>query len=112
MPFSNPAQIEAIDPVPGSDVDELDSAYDDESLLGDDTNFLASYITNHRYENGRRYHAYRDGAYWGPNDEYEVVDLAHCMFLMTLDNQLHLAPVVEPHRILDVGTGTGIWELG
>jgi hypothetical protein len=43
---------------------ELDSAYDSESLLGDDTVTLASYITDYRYEHGRRYHAYRDGAYW------------------------------------------------
>jgi hypothetical protein len=44
--------------------DDLDSAYDSESLLGDDTVTLASYITDYRYEHGRRYHAYRDGAYW------------------------------------------------
>jgi hypothetical protein len=41
-----------------------DSAYDSASLIGDDTNTLASYITDYRYEHGRRYHAYRDGAYW------------------------------------------------
>lgn len=56
-----------------------DSAYDSESLLGDDTSSLASYITDYRYEHGRRYHAYRDGAYWGPNDEKasDMQDLAH-----------------------------------
>jgi hypothetical protein len=43
---------------------DSDSAYDGESLLGDDTRSLASYITHYRYENGRRYHSYRDGAYW------------------------------------------------
>src|SRR5215469_15664977 len=110
------AQADAIDTAPASELDELDSAYDGESLVGDDTNTLASYITDHRYENGRRYHAYRDEAcaYWGPNDEHaaEIVNLAHYMYLITLDNQLHLAPIVEPHRILDVGTGTGIWAIG
>jgi hypothetical protein len=44
--------------------EDMDSAYDSESLLGDDTTTLASYITDYRYEHGRRYHAYRDGAYW------------------------------------------------
>lgn len=58
------AQIEAMDPREHDDSDERDSAYDSESLLGDDTITLASYITEYRYENGRRYHAYRDGAYW------------------------------------------------
>jgi hypothetical protein len=58
---------------------DTDSAYDSESLLGDDTLSLASYITEYRYEHGRRYHAYSDGAYWGPNDERssDIQDLAH-----------------------------------
>lgn len=59
-----PAPMAAVHPVGDDDFDERDSAYDSESLLGDDTVTLASYITDYRYENGRRYHAYRDGAYW------------------------------------------------
>ncbi|KAE8151780.1 S-adenosyl-L-methionine-dependent methyltransferase [Aspergillus avenaceus] len=71
-------------------------------------------ITSYRYENGRRYHAYRDGAYWGPNDETqnEQLDIAHHMFTMLLDNKLFLAPVPEDiQRVLDIGTGTGIWAI-
>jgi hypothetical protein len=49
--------------------DDVDSAYGSESLIGEDTETLASYITDFRYENGRRYHSFRDGSYWGPNDE-------------------------------------------
>lgn len=30
---------------------------------------LATTTTTYRYENGRTYHAYRDGEYWQPNDE-------------------------------------------
>ncbi|RMJ27813.1 hypothetical protein PHISP_01307 [Aspergillus sp. HF37] len=30
---------------------------------------LRSPITDYVYENGRRYHAYHAGEYWGPNDE-------------------------------------------
>ncbi|THC90682.1 hypothetical protein EYZ11_009857 [Aspergillus tanneri] len=30
---------------------------------------LRTSITNYYFENGRRYHAYHAGAYWGPNDE-------------------------------------------
>jgi ubiquinone/menaquinone biosynthesis C-methylase UbiE len=28
---------------------------------------------------------------------------------MLLDNKLHLAPIPNPMRILDLGCGTGIW---
>lgn len=44
--------------------DDLDSAYGDDSFIGDDTKTLSCYITDYRFEYGRRYHAYRDGAYW------------------------------------------------
>jgi hypothetical protein len=43
---------------------DVDSAYDTESLVGEDTYTLASFITDYRYEHGRRYHAYKDGSYW------------------------------------------------
>ncbi|RDW83671.1 uncharacterized protein DSM5745_03997 [Aspergillus mulundensis] len=93
--------------------DDLDSAYGDDSLIGDDTKTLSTYITDYRYEFGRRYHSYRDGAYWGPNDEPANAqqDLAHHMYFLTLDGQLHLAPIENPQEILDVGTGTGIWAI-
>jgi hypothetical protein len=44
--------------------DEYDSGFDSGSLLGDETDTLASSILHYRIENGRQYHAYRDGAYW------------------------------------------------
>lgn len=90
-----------------------DSGFDSGSLLGDETDTLASSIMNYRIENGRQYHAYRDGAYWGPNDELakEILDFAHHMYLLTLDHKLHLAPIKQPQTILDVGTGTGIWAI-
>lgn len=151
------------------EVQDFDSAYDSESLIGGDTMTLASYITDYRFEHGRRYHAYRDGAYWvgliripsdveinaskskaaaasisrvqtytgflpdledltarpaylqtgpltqsqGPNDDHanEQQDLAHHMYNLTLDRKLHLAPIKNPHNILDLGTGTGIWAI-
>lgn len=95
------------------DNDSDDSGFDSGTLLGDETDTLASSILNHRMENGRQYHAYRDGSYWGPNDELakEILDFAHHMYLLTLDQKLHLAPIENPHTILDVGTGTGIWAI-
>ncbi|KAF2674598.1 hypothetical protein BT63DRAFT_15318 [Microthyrium microscopicum] len=46
---------------------DADSAIDNESLIGDDTRSLNSTVTSYRYEHGRRYHAYKDGAYWVRN---------------------------------------------
>ena len=33
----------------------------------------------------------------------------HHLFLLTLNDRLFLAPLEEPRRVLDVGTGNGIW---
>lgn len=49
---------------PTDDDGDGDSAYGEDSLIGDDTMTLDSYITDYRYEFGRRYHSYHDGAYW------------------------------------------------
>jgi hypothetical protein len=57
-PMTDTASVTEYD---GSDAD---SAYDNASLVGDDTKSLASSILDYREEHGRRYHAYRDGAYW------------------------------------------------
>lgn len=36
----------------------------------------------------------------------------HHIFLLLLNDALHLAPIgPRPHKILDVGTGTGIWAI-
>lgn len=49
-------------------------------------------------EHGRRYHAYKDGAYWGPNDEeaQETNDLAHYVNLLMMNQRLYLAPLDKP----------------
>lgn len=91
-----------------------DSAYDDASSINESiTDTLESAYSHYRWENGRRYHIYRDGAYWGPNDEIhnDQQDIAHHAWRLALDNQLYLAPIQNAARILDVGTGTGIWAI-
>ncbi|KAF8858394.1 TAM domain methyltransferase [Acephala macrosclerotiorum] len=67
----------------------------------------------YREEHGRRYHGYKDGAYLLPNDEAEQdrLDLHHQIFTMVYDGQLYEAPINNPGRVLDVGTGTGIWAI-
>ena len=48
-----------------------------------------------------------------PNDEGEQdrLDLYHHMFLMVQGGKLYTAPLNKPHRVLDVGTGTGNWAI-
>jgi methylase of polypeptide subunit release factors len=33
------------------------------------------------------------------------------MFTLMLKGRLHITPLENPQRILDIGTGTGIWAL-
>ncbi|CEL06136.1 Putative SAM dependent methyltransferase [Aspergillus calidoustus] len=103
-------------PAENDDLLEIDSDVnsDYQSDFASDTTSLNSMITSYRYENGRRYHAYKDGAYWGPNDEEqnEQLDIAHHIFTLLLDNRLVLAPIKKGiQKVLDVGTGTGIWAI-
>jgi hypothetical protein len=39
------------------------------------------------------------------------IDLQHQLWMITLYDELHLAPVKEPQTVLDIGTGTGIWAI-
>lgn len=36
---------------------------------------------------------------------------SHHLWLLTFDDKLFLAPLEEPERILDLGTGTGLWAM-
>ncbi|KAL9639698.1 MAG: hypothetical protein Q9204_000988 [Flavoplaca sp. TL-2023a] len=114
---------------------------DSDSTLGDDvsryTASLTSSIERYPIENNRRYEriptdsqtpnqvdsfAYpstdimltrTDVSYVMPNDEAELdrLDLTHQKLKILLDEKLLLCPVQNPGRVLDVGTGTGIWAI-
>ncbi|KAF4994238.1 hypothetical protein FDECE_13177 [Fusarium decemcellulare] len=97
--------------------DDRDSAYGSE---GDSayTGSITSSIFHYQYENGRRYHAYREGQYILPNDDQEQqrLDLQHHIWRLLLGGALYTAPLPNPDeekelRILDLGTGTGIWAI-
>ncbi|GAE00281.1 methyltransferase, putative [Paecilomyces variotii No. 5] len=94
-----------------SDVTRDDSAYGDEVSIY--TASLTSSALDYRNENGRRYHAYREGAYLLPNDEQEQdrLDMMHEMILTLMDRKLYLAPIATPSYTLDLGTGTGLWAI-
>ncbi|OBT67018.1 hypothetical protein VE03_04506 [Pseudogymnoascus sp. 23342-1-I1] len=67
-------------------------------------------------ENGRLYHGYRKGIYMFPCDEDEKdrMDIFHQFFLVVRRGELFSAkhtPNYDGHRILDLGTGTGIWAI-
>lgn len=80
---------------------------------GTATTSVTSAIFDYKYENGRRYHSYREGKYVIPNDETEQerLDIIHHIYLMLLNGNITNVPLENPHRILDVGTGTGIWAI-
>ena len=81
----------------------------DSNSTSSTTGSIASTVLKYEYENGRRYHAYRSGNYVMPNDEAEQdrLDLTHHLFAMFLGGESYRAPVKDPKRVLDVGTGTG-----
>ncbi|OKL57674.1 hypothetical protein UA08_06948 [Talaromyces atroroseus] len=92
--------------------DDKDSAFGSESESTTSTSILSS-IRDYEYSNGRRYHAYKKGAYLLPNDEMEQerLDMLHHVFLLALDGRLFISPLHDPQRIFDVGTGTGLWAI-
>jgi hypothetical protein len=61
-------------------------------------------------ENNRRYMS----DYSQPNDEDEQLrmQIMHQVFLFLLKSQLTSVPLVNPTKIIDIGTGTGDWVIG
>lgn len=89
-----------------------DAGYETDSLYSASTS-LSSSVRDFAFENGRRYHKFREGAYNFPNDpsEQDREDMKHAMMVNLLGGRLHFAPIVENGNVLDMGTGTGIWAI-
>ncbi|GME22706.1 Methyltransferase type 11 [Neofusicoccum parvum] len=84
---------------------------DDDSALGDS---LTPSVTDYPEEHGRRYHAYRAGIYILPNDDKELerLDIMHFLIKKGLGDKIYKAPIAKDvKRIMDIGTGTGIWAI-
>ncbi|KAF6520475.1 hypothetical protein HZS61_016892 [Fusarium oxysporum f. sp. conglutinans] len=96
------------------EVDDLPEGEEDDPGLGEDsessTASITSSILHYRTINGRTYHSERgNAAYWGSNDERqsEAMDIAHHMFTLSQDGELHFAPLNDNiQKVLDVGCGT------
>jgi hypothetical protein len=89
-----------------------DPGYETESATGASTS-ISSSVRDYAFEHGRRYHKYQEGRYLFPNDESEQEreDMKHAMIVNLCGGRLHYAPLDNPHEILDIGTGTGIWAI-
>lgn len=73
------------------------------------TRSLTQSILDYPTENGRRYHRYREGSYPFPNDDVELerLDLQYEMWKQAMGGRGFFAPLEDPKRMLDIGTGTG-----
>ncbi|KAL7931075.1 S-adenosyl-L-methionine-dependent methyltransferase [Trichoderma chlorosporum] len=97
----------------GDDDTASDAGYDSDSASSASTSAMSS-VRDYMFENGRRYHRFREGSYNFPNDdvEQEREDMKHAMVKLLCSQKLHFAPIGEnPQEILDIGTGTGIWTI-
>jgi hypothetical protein len=94
---------------------EADDGFDDGYQTDNNstgTTSLSSSVRDYAFENGRRYHKFREGRYAFPNDESEQEreDMKHAMIVNLYGGKLHFAPIRDdPQNIIDIGTGTGIW---
>jgi SAM-dependent methyltransferase len=94
-----------------------DDLSDEGYAASNTTSYLSSIASDIRKgvtENGRVYPNYGKNMYGMPMDEQELDrnDFQHHKWLLLLDGKLHLAPISDSiQRILDLGTGTGIWAL-
>lgn len=94
--------------------DDIDSGLGSGGSIQSASTSLRSSIIGYKFENGRRYHAYREGSYAMPNDEKEQsrLDLLHHVYLLALGGELTLCPLSKDiGRVLDFGCGTGIWAI-
>ncbi|KAF2140297.1 uncharacterized protein K452DRAFT_310055 [Aplosporella prunicola CBS 121167] len=93
---------------------EDDQGYESDSASSTSASLVSS-ARNFIYENGRRYHSFREGSYSFPNDDREQdrEDLKHAMYLKLFNTILHFAPLdgSRPINVIDLGTGTGIWAI-
>ncbi|RKP06290.1 S-adenosyl-L-methionine-dependent methyltransferase [Thamnocephalis sphaerospora] len=77
---------------------------------GSDNSGATKNAADFSYAEGRRYHGESESPYPLPNDMTEInrLDTQHYL-LQNLTGKSYHAPIDNPKRVLDIGTGTGIW---
>ncbi|KAK2762029.1 methyltransferase domain-containing protein [Colletotrichum kahawae] len=116
VPAEIPVQPDPLEAGGTDDENEFEPSVFDEESVSDqtDSTSLKSSVYEHSFKNGRRYHKFRHGRYPIPNDETEQdrEDMLHAMVLEVTDGRLFFAPIADnPAKIIDLGTGTGIWAI-
>jgi SAM-dependent methyltransferase len=112
-PAQLPGVITQIAPAMQPDTDSSDEAYAESTTTSFITS-IKSEVSRGVLENERLYPSYGQHAYGMPIDEDELdrMDLQHRKYEMVIGDKHFLAPIgPTPQRILDLGTGTGIWAL-
>ncbi|KAL2882152.1 hypothetical protein SGCOL_002417 [Colletotrichum sp. CLE4] len=87
-----------------TDISDADSAMGIDVGRASSSASVTSSVYRFVEEFGRTYHAYKEG-------KQSRLDLQHAIALRIFNDKLALAPVTNPHRVLDIGTGTGIWAI-
>ncbi|CAK7269792.1 hypothetical protein SEPCBS57363_003779 [Sporothrix epigloea] len=93
-------------------ITDVDSALGDGMSIYSSTASLRSSLANHRDENGRKYHAFKDGRYLLPTDDEELErqEFQYTLCIFTFGT-LFLAPFTKADRVLDIGCGQGHWVI-
>lgn len=73
---------------------------------------LTNSIFEYRQLHGRTFQSSSTAEYWGPNDDQQLegLDLIYHVITILMGDKLFVAPIGDDvQRVLDIGTGTGIW---